>query len=86
MFDKSVYIARRKALASKISSGIILLPGNNEAPCNYSGNTYPFRQDSTFLYYFGLDKPGLAAVIDAESGEEFLFGDDVDMDLSLIHI
>ena len=80
MFDKSVYIARRKALASKISSGILLLPGNGEAPCNYTGNTYPFRQDSTFLYYFGLDKPDLTAVIDVESGEEFLFGNDVDMD------
>ena len=80
MFDKSIYIARRKALADKISDGIILLPGNGEAPCNYAGNTYPFRQDSTFLYYFGLDKPGLTAVIDAESGEEILFGNDVDMD------
>ena len=79
MFDAQVYIERRKALAARMS-GLLLFPGNNEAPCNYTDNTYPFRQDSTFLYYFGLDKPGLAAVIDADSGEEILFGDDVDMD------
>ena len=80
MFDKSVYIARRKVLASKISSGVVLMLGNSEAGCNYTGNTYMFRQDSTFLYYFGLDKPDLAAVIDIESGEEIIFGDDVDID------
>ncbi|MBO4571788.1 MAG: aminopeptidase P N-terminal domain-containing protein, partial [Bacteroidales bacterium] len=57
MFDKSVYIARRKVLASKISSGVVLMLGNSEAGFNYTDNTYPFRQDSTFLYYFGLDKP-----------------------------
>ena len=80
MFDAQVYIERRKVLAGKVGGGLLLFPGNEEAPCNYAGNTYPFRQDSTFLYYFGLDKPGLAAVIDTESGEEILFGDDVDMD------
>ncbi|MBQ7575997.1 MAG: aminopeptidase P family protein [Bacteroidales bacterium] len=80
MFDKSVYIARRKVLASKISSGVVLMLGNSEAGCNYTDNTYVFRQDSTFLYYFGLDKPDLAAVIDIDSGEEIIFGDDVDID------
>ncbi|MBR5056923.1 MAG: aminopeptidase P N-terminal domain-containing protein, partial [Bacteroidales bacterium] len=79
MFDKSVYIARRKVLASKISSGVVLMLGNSEAGCNYTDNTYVFRQDSTFLYYFGLDKPDLAAVIDVESGEEIIFGDDVEI-------
>ena len=80
MFDKNIYIARRKKLVESISDGIILLPGNGEASCNYPDNTYLFRQDSSFLYYFGLDKPGLAAILDAESGEEILFGDDVDID------
>ncbi len=80
MFDKSVYIARRKTLVSKMSSGIIFMPGNSEAAFNYASNEYKFRQDSTFLYYFGLDKPDVAAVIDIESGEEIIFGDDVDID------
>lgn len=80
MFDKSVYISRRQALKSKVSSGLIFIPGNGEASCNYADNTYLFRQDSTFLYYFGLDKPDLAAVLDVESGEEIIFGDDVEID------
>ena len=80
MFDKQTYISRRKKLAEKVGEGLILLLGNSEASCNYIDNTYPFRQDSSFLYFFGLDKPDLAAVIDTESGEEILFGDDVDID------
>ena len=80
MFESTVYSERRRVLAGRVGKGLLLLPGNGEAPCNYTGNTYPFRQDSTFLYYFGLDKPGLTAVIDTESGEEILFGNDVDMD------
>jgi len=80
MFDKSVYISRRKVLAQKVGKGLIFIPGNVESPCNYKDNTYPFRQDSTFLYYFGIDNPGLAGIIDAESGEEVVFGDDVDID------
>ncbi len=80
MFDRQIYIARRQRLAAAVGSGIILLPGNSEASCNYPDNTYLFRQDSTFLYYFGLDKPDFAAVIDAESGEETIFGNDVDID------
>src|SRR5690606_1828438 len=54
--------------------------GNGESPINYADNTYPFRQDSTFLYYIGLDQPGLAAVIDADSGETTLFGDELTLD------
>ena len=80
MFDKQTYISRRKRLVEKISKGIILMPGNSEASCNYPGNQYQFRQDSSFLYFFGLDHPDLAAVIDAESGEEIIFGNDVDID------
>ena len=80
MFDKQVYISRRKKLLEQVRSGVILLLGNSEASCNYPDNQYQFRQDSSFLYFFGLDKPDLAAVIDAETGEECIFGDDVDID------
>ena len=79
MFDKQVYISRRKRLLEKVKGGVILLLGNSEASCNYFDNQYQFRQDSSFLYFFGLDKPDLAAVLDTESGEEILFGDDVDI-------
>jgi len=80
MFQAQTYIQRRNALKSKLKSGIILLLGNNEAPMNYPDNTYHFRQDSNFLYFFGLNDPALAAVIDIETGEEILFGNDVDID------
>ncbi len=80
MFDSKTYISRRKTLAQKVGNGIILLPGNSEVGCNYADNTYLFRQDSTFLYYFGLDKPSLAGIIDTETGEEIIFGNDVDID------
>ena len=79
MFSKTVYIKRRKRLTKSIKSGVILLLGNNESPMNYEDNTYPFRQDSTFLYYFGLNRPGLAGLIDTDAGKEYLFGDDPTM-------
>jgi Xaa-Pro aminopeptidase len=47
---------------------------------NYRDNTYHFRQDSSFLYFFGLDFPGLAGVVDFDSGEDYIFGDDVDIE------
>ncbi len=77
MFAKEVYINRRDRLKKKMNSGIALIMGNEEAGMNYTDNTYHFRQDSTFLYFFGLDYAGLAGVIDFESGEEMLFGDDI---------
>ena len=80
MFDKQVYVSRRKRLLEQVKEGVILLLGNSEASCNYPDNQYQFRQDSTFLYYFGLDHPDLAAVIDAATGETTVFGDDVDID------
>ncbi|MCR5745935.1 MAG: aminopeptidase P family protein [Bacteroidales bacterium] len=80
MFDKEVYISRRKRLLEQVKDGVILLMGNSEASCNYPDNQYQFRQDSSFLYFFGLDKPDLAAVIDAETGAETIFGNDVDID------
>jgi Xaa-Pro aminopeptidase len=76
MFAREIYIQRRERLKARVQSGLILLPGNDESPMNYAANTYPFRQDSTFLYFFGLDQPGLAAVIDIEEGSECVFGDD----------
>ena len=80
MFDSSVYRRRRKRLVKKINHGLILIPGNVDSPVNYPDNTYQFRQDSTFLYLFGLDFPGLTGVIDADSGEEFIFGDDIQLE------
>ena len=80
MFAKEVYISRRNALKSKVGSGILLFLGTGEAAVNYAGNAYRYRQDSTFNYYFGLTDPDLAAVIDLESGEEIIFGNDVDID------
>jgi Xaa-Pro aminopeptidase len=81
MFKKEIYIERRKVLAETVTSGLILLPGNEESPMNYLDNTYHFRQDSTFLYYFGLDQPSRAAVIDADSGEVTVFGEDLTIDM-----
>ena len=76
MFSAKTYVARRKMLRTKIGNGIILLPGNQLSPNNYPNNAYYFRQDSSFLYYFGLNTPALAGVIDADTGEEALYGDD----------
>lgn len=80
MFDKKVYIDRRNQLRSILNDGIALFPGNQESPMNYRANTFHFRQDSSFLYFFGLDQPGLAGVIDCVSGEDIIYGDDVTID------
>ena len=80
MFPADVYIERRKRLRADVGAGVILLPGNEESPMNFADNQYPFRQDSTFLYFFGLDCPGLAAVIDVDKGTECMFGDDLTVD------
>ena len=80
MFNRETYITRRLQLRQKISDGIILLLGNVDSPMNYADNTYYFRQDSSFLYFFGLDFQKLAGVIDTESGEEIVFGDDVEIE------
>lgn len=76
MFSTDTYAARRRTLRTKIGGGLILLPGNMQSPNNYPNNVYYYRQDSTFLYYFGLNIPSLAGVIDADTGEEMLFGND----------
>ena len=81
MFSKETYIRRRAELKRLVGQGLILLPGNNESPANYPANAYsPFRQDSTFLYYIGLERDGLAAVIDVDNDSETLLGDDIDIE------
>ena len=80
MFSATTYIARRAELCRRIGGGLILIPGNAEASYNYPNNTYHFRQDGTFLYYFGLNLPQFFGVIDAATGEATLFGDDVTVD------
>ena len=82
MFEKEVYSARRKALLERLSGekGIALFIGNVDAPCQYKDNSYKWRQDSSWLYLFGIDEPRLAATIDLETGEETLYGDDFSLD------
>ena len=76
MFSPETYVQRRNALRNELSSGIILLPGNTEAAYNYPANTYSFRQDSNFSYFFGLDHPDYAGVIDIYNGVDYIFGND----------
>ena len=87
MFESNVYVNRRRALLSQMASrtsdssrGIAVFLGNVDAPTNYRGNDYKFRQDSNFLYFWGVDEPWFAAVLDLDSGEECLYGNDVDID------
>ena len=84
MFGREVYERRRKTLLVRMreagQSGPILFIGNAEAPAQYKDNCYKWRQDSSWLYYWGLDEPLMAAVLSIDSGEEILFADDVDMD------
>ena len=80
MFSKETYIQRRAELKRRVGSGVLLFLGNDHAPMNYADNTYSFRQDSTFLYYFGLDFDGLAAVIDIDEGSDIIFGNDPTID------
>lgn len=80
MFDQKTYISRREKLRNSIGNGLVLILGNVDVPMNYRSNTYRFRQDSNFSYFFGLDQQGLAGVIDIESGEEMIFGDDAGLD------
>ena len=81
MFSKETYISRRQELKRLVGEGVIILFGNNEAPANYPANSYaPMRQDSSFLYYFGQHREGLVGVIDIDNDEEWLFGDDIDVE------
>ena len=80
LFSKETYEARRQALCKLVGSGVIILPGNNDSPVNYPANAYRFRQDSTFLYFFGHHRDGLVGVIDADNGQATLVGNDIDID------
>ena len=81
MFSKETYVNRRAELKRLVKSGLILLFGNNNAPANYPNNGYhPFRQDSSFLYYFGQNRDGLVGVIDVDNDIETLVGDDISID------
>lgn len=80
MFKAEVYSNRREQLRKHLSSGVALFLANNESPMNYPDNTFHYRQDSSFLYFFGIDQPGLAGIIDFDSGDDYLFGDDLSLD------
>ena len=81
MFSKETYIRRRAELKQLVGEGVIVLFGNNEAPYNYPANAYaPMRQDSSFLYFFGQHRDGLVGVIDIDNDEEWLLGDDIDVE------
>jgi Xaa-Pro aminopeptidase len=80
MFNKDIYTKRREKLRETMSSGVVLILGNNNAPMNYSANVYRFRQDSNFLYYFGIDKPGFAAILDIDENKDIIFADDFGID------
>lgn len=80
MFSTETYVNRRKQLQQNLQSGILLFLGNEDSPMNYTDNAYPFRQDSNFLYYFGLDLQHLGAIIDLDEGTTTIFGDELSID------
>lgn len=80
LFSKSTYVERRNELKKLVGNGLIVLFGNNDSPANYPSNTYKFRQDSSFLYYFGLHRNGLVGVIDVDNDREYLVGDEIDIE------
>lgn len=80
LFSKNTYVERRNELKKLVGSGLIVLFGNNDSPANYPSNTYKFRQDSSFLYYFGLHRNGLVGVIDVDNDREYLVGDEIDIE------
>lgn len=80
MFDKKIYTERREELKEKVGSGIVLLLGNDDCGVNYADNTYNFRQDSSFLYYFGLPFAGLAGIMDIDNNDDIIFGDELTID------
>ena len=81
MFNKETYIRRRKELKKLVGDGLILLFGNNESPANYPSNSYsPFRQDSSFAYFFGQKCDGLVGVIDVDADTDILLGNDIDIE------
>lgn len=80
MFEKEVYVKRREELRKRVKSGLILMLGNTDTAFNYPANPYSFRQDSNFLYFFGIKKQDFSAVMDIEAGEDHIYADDFDLD------
>lgn len=80
MFETNIYVEKRNILKNKFDSGVLLFLGNEETPANYTANTYAFRQDSSFLYYFGIDRAGFAAIIDIDNNLETIFANDFSID------
>jgi Xaa-Pro aminopeptidase len=80
MFRSEIYVKRREELHKKMKTGLAFFAGNTESPMNYNANAYHFRQDSDFLYFFGIDLPGLAGLMDFDSGKDYIFGNDFDLD------
>ncbi|HDZ40668.1 MAG TPA: M24 family metallopeptidase, partial [Bacteroidetes bacterium] len=80
MFKSEVYTKRRESLRKSMKEGLVLIPGNVDSPMNYPANPFHFRQDSDFLYFFGLDLQGLAGIMDVDSGRDYIFGNDVEVD------
>jgi len=80
MFPAATYSDRRTRLTSQFRDGILLFLGNDDSPMNYADNTFHYRQDSSFLYFMGVDQPGWAAAIDVEEGSTTAFADDIDLD------
>ncbi len=80
MFSATTYLARRRRLCELVGEGLVLLPGHADSPRNFADNCYPFRQDSTFLYYFGLAQPDLVGLIDTDTGEAVIYGDELTID------
>ena len=80
MFPSTIYSERRKKLRSELSGGIVLFLGNTDVAFNYPANQYTFRQDSNFSYFFGLDHPDLAGLMDLDGGKDIIFGNDLDID------
>jgi Xaa-Pro aminopeptidase len=80
MLETNVYVERRSELARNLKTGLLVFLGNEESPINYRDNTYCFRQDSTFLYYFGISQPGLSAIIDIDENSEVIFGNEISID------
>ena len=80
MFNRDTYIERRKKLKERVGEGIILICGNDESPMNYADNCFQFTQDSTFLYFYGIDRAGLFGLIDLDNDREYIFGTDFTID------
>lgn len=80
MFEAQVYARRRRRLRTQLGGGLALFLGHEESPMNYAANQYPFRQDGSFLYFFGLDTAGLAGIVDIDENRDVLFADDIGME------